>query len=137
MRISDWSSDVCSSDLAYRARRPDQGGRLVGTRQQADDGRAFANLREVFLHHIATLDDVFVQDLFGGSQPEHRVGVRVVTELAWHSSFVRTMLVLPSPKELSRFTADYAIIDLLSFRANPERHGYRSEAVVAIDFMNV
>src|SRR3546814_3260070 len=115
MRISDGSSDVCSSDL----------------------GRAFANSREVFLHHIATLDDVFVQDLFGGSQPEHRVGVRVVTELAWHSSFVRTMLVLPSPKELSRFTADYAIIDLLSFRANPERHGYRSEAVVAIDFMNV
>lgn len=97
---------------------------------------AFANLREDFLNHIATLDDVFVQDLFGGSQPEHRVGVRVVTELAWHSSFIRTMLVRPSPEELVRFAADYTIIDLPSFRADPERHGCRSETVIAIDFMN-
>src|SRR3546814_2952239 len=48
---------------AYRARRPDQGGRLVGTRQQADDGRAFANLREVFLHHIATRSEEHTSEL--------------------------------------------------------------------------
>ena len=97
---------------------------------------AFAKLREDFFKHLATLEDVFVQDLFGGSQPEFRVGVRIVTELAWHSSFVRTMLVRPTDEELKRFAADYTIIDLPSFRADPERHGCRSETVIAIDFMN-
>src|SRR3546814_830825 len=66
---------------AYRARRPDPGGRLVATRQKDADGRAFANLRGVFLHTIDTLADVFVQSLFGGPQPEHRVGVWGGTEL--------------------------------------------------------
>jgi phosphoenolpyruvate carboxykinase (ATP) len=95
---------------------------------------AFANLHEDFIKHLSTLDDVFAQDLFGGSQAEHRVGVRIVTELAWHSSFVRTMLVRPTAVELSNFQADYTIIDLPSFRADLDRHGCRSETVIAIDF---
>ena len=99
-------------------------------------GEAFANLRADFVQHLATLDDVFVQDLFGGSQAEYRVGVRVVTELAWHSQFVRTMLVRPTQDELLHFTADYTIIDLPSFRADPERHGCRSQTVVAVDFIH-
>jgi len=99
-------------------------------------GEAFANLREDFFRHLATLDEVFVQDLFGGSQAEYRVGVRVVTELAWHSQFVRTMLVRPTDAELTHFTADYTIVDLPSFRADPNRHGCRSETVVAVDFLH-
>jgi phosphoenolpyruvate carboxykinase (ATP) len=95
---------------------------------------AFASLREDFLKYLSTLEDVFVQDLFGGSQAEHRVGVRVITELAWHSAFVRTMLVRPHADELKSFAADYTIIDLPSFWADPERHGCRSETVIAIDF---
>jgi phosphoenolpyruvate carboxykinase (ATP) len=98
-------------------------------------GETFANLREDFYRHLETLDEVFVQDLFGGSQAEHRVGVRIVTELAWHSSFVRTMLVRPTAGELQAFNVDYTIIDLPSFKANPERHGCRSETVIAIDFL--
>lgn len=99
-------------------------------------GEAFEKLREDFTRHLGTLDEVFVQDLFGGSQPEYRVGVRIYTELAWHSAFVRTMLVRPTADELVHFSADYTIIDLPSFRADPERHGCRSETVIAIDFMN-
>src|SRR3546814_14645100 len=46
------------------------------------------------------------------------------------------MLVRPTADELKQFSADYTIIDLPSFRADPERHGCRSETVIAIDFMN-
>lgn len=106
-----------------------------GASNKAMTGEAFERLYTDFMAHLATLDDVFVQDLFGGSQAEHRVGVRIVTELAWHSSFVHTMLVRPSPEELQQFSADYTIIDLPSFRADPDRHGCRTETVVAIDFM--
>jgi ATP-dependent phosphoenolpyruvate carboxykinase len=55
----------------------------------------FAALKADFLAALAQRDDLFVQDLFGGSQPEHRVGVRVINELAWHNLFIRTLLVRP------------------------------------------
>ncbi|MBY8827923.1 phosphoenolpyruvate carboxykinase [Hephaestia mangrovi] len=94
----------------------------------------FAALKADFLAELTDKDDLFVQDLYGGSQPAHRVRVRVVNELAWHSLFIRTMLVRPEEADLSAFTPDYTIIDLPSFRADPARHGCRSETVIAISF---
>src|ERR1044072_3928335 len=50
----------------------------------------FAALKADFMAEVAKRDTLFVQDLYGGSQPEHRVNVRVINELAWHSLFIRT-----------------------------------------------
>jgi phosphoenolpyruvate carboxykinase (ATP) len=93
----------------------------------------FAALKADFLAHLGTKETLFAQDLFGGSQPSHRVNVRVVTELAWHSMFIRTLLVRPDVSELEGFSPEYTIIDLPSFRADPARHGCRSETVVAVN----
>ena len=94
---------------------------------------AFANLKADFLAALAQKKTLFVQDLFGGSQPEHRVRVRVITEYAWHSLFIRTMLVRPEESELEGFAPEFTIIDLPSFRADPARHGCRSETVIAVN----
>ena len=93
----------------------------------------FAALKQDFLAALAGRDLLFVQDLFGGSQSEHRVRVRVINELAWHSLFIRTMLVRPEAKELAGFEPEFTIIDLPGFRADPERHGTRSETVIAVN----
>ena len=93
----------------------------------------FAALKADFLAALAQRETLFVQDLYGGSQPEHRVNVRVINELAWHSLFIRTMLVRPDESELDWFAPEYTIIDLPSFRADPERHGTRSETVIAVN----
>ncbi|HWK36246.1 MAG TPA: phosphoenolpyruvate carboxykinase [Sphingomonas sp.] len=105
-----------------------------GKTNKAMDPAAFANLKADFLAAAAAKDTLFVQDLYGGSQPEHRVNVRVITELAWHSLFIRTMLVRPEPGELAGFDPEYTIIDLPSFVADPARHGCRSETVIAVNF---
>jgi phosphoenolpyruvate carboxykinase (ATP) len=97
------------------------------------DGEAFNRLHQDFLAALGTKDLLFVQDLYGGSESQHRVRVRVVTELAWHSLFIRTLLVRPETDELADFDAEYLIIDLPSFRADPERHGTRSETVIAVN----
>ncbi len=94
----------------------------------------FAALKEDFLAALAGKDKLYVADLFGGSQPEHRVNVRVINELAWHNLFIRTLLVRPEAHELSGFEPEYTIIDLPSFRADPARHGSRSETVIAVNF---
>ena len=98
------------------------------------DPAAFDRLHEDFLAVLREKNKLFVQDLYGGSQPEHRVRVRVINELAWHSLFIRTMLVRPESEELSGFVPEFTIIDLPSFHADPERHGSRSETVIAVNF---
>jgi len=94
----------------------------------------FAALKADFYAALAEKGELYVADLFGGSQPEHRVNVRVINELAWHNLFIRTLLVRPTNEELASFVPEYTIIDLPSFRADPARHGCRSETVIAVNF---
>jgi phosphoenolpyruvate carboxykinase (ATP) len=98
------------------------------------DPAAFDRLYDDFLLALGDKDKLFVADLYGGSQPEHRVKVRVINELAWHNLFIRTLLVRPNAAELAGFEPEYTIIDLPSFRADAERHGCRSETVIAVNF---
>lgn len=78
--------------------------------------------------------DYFVQDLFAGADPSHRLDVRVITELAWHSLFVRHLLRRPDRGELAGFRPDWTILNCPTFKADPARHGCRSETVIAINF---
>ncbi|KPP83266.1 MAG: phosphoenolpyruvate carboxykinase (ATP) PckA [Oceanicaulis sp. HLUCCA04] len=80
--------------------------------------------------------ELFVQELFGGADHTHRLPVRIVSELAWHSLFIRHLLRRPSPAELEDFAPKFTIVNLPSFRADEARHGTRhgSETVIAINF---
>ncbi|MCB2013870.1 MAG: phosphoenolpyruvate carboxykinase [Sphingobium sp.] len=94
----------------------------------------FAALKADFLAELAHKDKLYVADLYGGSQPEYRVKVRVINQFAWHNLFIRTLLVRPEASELADFAPEYTIIDLPYFKADPARHGCRSETVIAVNF---
>jgi phosphoenolpyruvate carboxykinase (ATP) len=93
----------------------------------------FAALHADMVAHANGMD-LFAQDLYGGAEPAHRLKVRVFTEYAWHSLFIRNLLIRPSRQELASFLADLTILDLPSFRADPARHGCHSQTVIAVDF---
>jgi len=78
--------------------------------------------------------ELFAQDLYGGADPQYRVKTRVFTEYAWHSLFIRNLLIRPDAGDLAGFVPDMTIVDLPSFKADPARHGCRSETVIACDF---
>ena len=86
-----------------------------------------------FIDH-AKGKDLFAQDLYGGADPAFRVNTRVFTELAWHSLFVRNMLIRPPTADLPYFEPELTIVDFPSFKADPARHGCLTETVIAIDF---
>jgi phosphoenolpyruvate carboxykinase (ATP) len=86
-----------------------------------------------FLAH-AKGKQLFAQDLYGGADPKYRIKARVFTELAWHSLFIRSLLIRPDRKELAGYTPDFTILCLPTFKADPKKHGVRSETVIAIDF---
>ncbi|HMO29861.1 phosphoenolpyruvate carboxykinase [Enterovirga sp.] len=95
----------------------------------------FQTLLEDFLAH-AEGKSLFAQDLYGGADPAHRVKTRVFTEYAWHSLFIRNLLIRPDASELADFRPTLTIVDLPSFKADPARHGVRSDTVIACDFTN-
>src|SRR5579871_4666221 len=102
-----------------------------GNRKQSQEH--FDNLYKDFLEH-AKGKTLYAQDLYGGADPKYRIKARVFTELAWHSLFIRTLLIRPERSEIPNYVPDFTILCLPSFKADPKRHGVRSETVVAIDF---
>jgi len=94
---------------------------------------AFDTLYADMLAHMKG-KDYFVQDLYGGADPALRLDVRVVTELAWHNLFIRHLLRRPEAAELASFVPEFTIINCPTFKADPARHGCRSETVIALNF---
>jgi phosphoenolpyruvate carboxykinase (ATP) len=92
----------------------------------------FEALREATLAATEGLE-LFVADVFVGSQPEYRVPVRVITEYAWHSLFVRNLFVRPTLRAHERFEPVYTILDLPSLKADPATMGTRGETVIAMN----
>ncbi|RWO23962.1 phosphoenolpyruvate carboxykinase [Mesorhizobium sp.] len=92
----------------------------------------FDTLLADFRAHAAD-KDLYVQDLVGGADEDLKLTTRVVTELAWHSLFIRNLLIRPEAAELENFVPELTIIDLPSFRADPVRHGTRTGTVIAVD----
>jgi phosphoenolpyruvate carboxykinase (ATP) len=78
--------------------------------------------------------ELFVQDLYAGASPAHRLNARIFTEYAWHALFIRHLLRKPKADELAGFEPGFTVINLPSFRADPKRHGVRTETVIACNF---
>src|SRR5262249_1832821 len=93
----------------------------------------FQLLLDDFLAH-ARGRKLYAQDMYGGADPNYRIRTRVYNELAWHSLFIRQLLIRPPRNELASFVPEFTVVDLPSFKADPKRHGVRSETIIAIDF---
>lgn len=93
----------------------------------------FEVLLQDFLAHGRDRE-LIVQDLYAGADPEHRLRARIYTELAWHALFINHMLIVPPEAERVSFDPAFIVLNLPSFRADPGRHGCRSETVIACDF---
>lgn len=78
--------------------------------------------------------DLFVQDLYAGADPAHRIRVRVVTTQAWSALFARNMFIRPAPAELADFQPDYTILHAPQFHADPAIDGVRSTTAIALSF---
>ncbi len=100
---------------------------------KAMDPEKFEVLKADMYAHLKGRE-VFVQDLYCGANPDHRLKVRMVNELAWHSLFIRHMMRRPEVAELAQFTSEFMVVNVPSFKADPERHGCRSETVIAVSF---
>jgi phosphoenolpyruvate carboxykinase (ATP) len=93
---------------------------------------SFDRLRDRMMRH-ASARDLFVQDTYAGADPRYRLPVRVVTELAWHSLFARTMFI-NDDAGVGEHTPAFTVVNIPSFKADPSADGTRSETFILMDF---
>ncbi|MEI6123115.1 MAG: phosphoenolpyruvate carboxykinase (ATP) [Bacteroidota bacterium] len=53
---------------------------------------------------------LYVTDAFCGANENTRIKIRVISEIAWASHFVKNMFIRPTQEELKDFTPDYVIL---------------------------
>ena len=77
---------------------------------------------------------LFVVDGFCGANPETRLSVRFVTEVAWQAHFVKNMFIRPGEAELDNFHPDFIVMNGAKC-TNPKWHeqGLNSENFVAFN----
>ncbi len=78
--------------------------------------------------------ELFVQQVYAGTDPRYRIGCRMVTEMAYHSLFIRNMFVRPTPEELADFHEDWTVLNIPSFKADPAVDGVRSDTFIIVNF---
>lgn len=78
--------------------------------------------------------DLFVQDARAGEDPTHGINVRVVSESAWHSLFAYNMFLRLDDEALEGFEPEFTVLHAPHLKANPARHGCRSETAIMVNF---
>ncbi len=79
--------------------------------------------------------DLFVQDCYVGADPDYRMPVRIVTELAWHSLFARNMFIRPQTNdEYRRHVPDFTVFALPSFKGIPSVDSTASNTFIVLNF---
>ena len=68
----------------------------------------------IAVDHLNSVDALYGFDGFAGADPEHRLGVRVITEQAWHNLFAQTLFIRPGTRaagEGAAWKQDWTILN--------------------------
>ena len=97
------------------------------------DGNTWNTLRQLVTEQLSG-KRLFVVDTFCGANPESRLKVRFVTEVAWQAHFVTNMFIRPSAEELNDYVPDFVVLNG-SKTSNPDyaAMGLNSENFVAFN----
>ncbi len=92
---------------------------------------AWAHLKELALNQLNG-KKLYVMDGFCGTNPETRLKVRLVTEVAWMAHFFKNMFIRPEEKELAGFKPDWVILSACKTSCKDfEKYNMRSEVFAA------
>ena len=82
--------------------------------------------------HLADRD-LFVVDGYIGADPEHRIRLRVICELAWQALFARQLFRRLEEEELEGFEPEFTVVAAPGYQCRPERDHTNTNAFVGLD----
>jgi phosphoenolpyruvate carboxykinase (ATP) len=77
--------------------------------------------------------ELFIFDGFAGADEKYQIKISVINEFAWQNLFIHQLL-LRAESHVGSFNADFKIVCMPEFKANPEVDGTNSEAFIIINF---
>jgi phosphoenolpyruvate carboxykinase (ATP) len=102
-----------------------------GNVNQAFEPARFDALHGDVLRHLES-QDLFIRDLFAGTDANYRLAVRFITPRAWSALFVNNMFVRPHTAELAQFTPDWTVLHAPELQADPAKHGTKTGTFIII-----
>ena len=97
------------------------------------DEASFENLHRQILSYYQGRE-LYVQDVYAGADTAHRLRVRVITDVPWHSLFARNMFIRPETEELAGFEPEMVILHAPYLHMVPERDNTNSETAIMMNF---
>ena len=97
----------------------------------------FDTALEIASKYINSLDEAFIFEGFTGADLNHRLGVKVITTLAWHSLFAETLFIKPGSKSDAgdgSWSHDWTVINAGCHKLTKEEQealGHNSETLIA------
>ncbi|MBE5800263.1 MAG: phosphoenolpyruvate carboxykinase (ATP), partial [Clostridiales bacterium] len=77
---------------------------------------------------------LFVVDAFCGANPDTRMAIRFIMEVAWQAHFVKNMFIAPTAEELENFEPDFVVYNASKAKVeNYKELGLNSETVAAFN----
>jgi phosphoenolpyruvate carboxykinase (ATP) len=92
----------------------------------------WSELKGLVINQLSSPKKLYVVDVFCGTNPDTRMKVRFIMEVAWQAHFVTNMFIRPSNFELERFGKPDFVVMNGSKTTNPrwKEHGLNSEVFV-------
>ena len=78
--------------------------------------------------------EFFVFDGWAGADDEARLPVRMITDHAWQSLFVKTMFIEPTSEELEYHEPKFTVFNINDFETRPELDGTRTSTFILLNF---
>src|SRR5439155_5060708 len=119
-----------SPDDKFVVREPGSEGRIWwGKVNQPIDEERYEGLRDKVASYLGGRD-LYVVDAYAGADPAHRITLRVVTPVAYHALFARTIFITPPPRELEGFAPQAVVLHAPGLEADPAEDATRSGTFV-------
>ncbi len=94
----------------------------------------FNGLRDKVQQYLSERDELFIQDLHCGADPNERLQIRLISENAWHACFARNMFLRPEIEDIRHHHPEFTILHAPHFTADAETDGVNSDAFVMVSF---
>ncbi len=95
--------------------------------------KTWAHLKEISVKQLSG-KQLYVMDGYCGADPDTRLSVRLVTEVAWMAHFFKNMFIRPSDEELACFKPDWTILNACKTTCKDFKdYGLNSENYVAFN----
>jgi len=94
---------------------------------------AWNHLNDIAVHQLNG-KKLYVMDGFCGANPDTRMCVRIITEVAWMAHFFKNMFIRPTEEELKSFKPDWTILNACKTTCTDyKKYNMNSEVFIAFN----